>query len=491
MHDFLLATSWFLRIIENLYLKQYTKHKMRIMIDMTGTSWQQRYSASAIFTLRCRILDKTGMFAKLSAAIGQADAHIGEISLVGLESECKIRDVTVYLENMMQLDKLLEIIRTIKGVDIVSVSDDILEMHRRGSIQVVSRVPIKSLTDLRMLYTPGVAAVCEEVRKTPASAWEMTGICDRVAIVTNGTAVLGLGNIGTVPSLPVMEGKAAIFAEFVDVSAFPVLIDTEDVDTFVETVVRIAPGFGAIQLEDIAAPACFEIEEKLKAKLNIPVFHDDQHGTATVVLAALTNALKQTNKKSELCSVVILGAGSAGYAVSQMLLEFGIGDIVVYDSAGAIYRGRDENMNPYKQNLAKVINKNNEKGTLSKGFIGKDIFIGVSRPNTVSKEMIASMARDPIVFPLSNPVGEISKEEAFEAGAAIAADGRDINNALAYPGIFRGALDARATEINLTMKLAAAEELASLAPAKELLPDILDREVHQKVARAVAAAWQS
>ena len=431
------------------------------------------------------------MLAKLSSAIGQGGAHIGEITLVGLENEYKIRDITVYLKDKKQLDKLLEAIKLIEGVDIVSVCDEILETHRRGSIEVISRAKLGSLTDLRMVYTPGVASVCEEVKKNPKAAWELTGICDRVAIVTNGTAVLGLGDIGPVPSLPVMEGKASIMAEFVDVSAFPILIDTNDVDIFVDTVVRIAPGFGAIQIEDVAAPACFEIEEKLKAKLNIPVFHDDQHGTATVVLAALINALKQTNKNPKLCSVVILGAGAAGIAVSLILLEFGIGDIVVYDSAGAIYRGRTENMNRYKQQLAKVTNKNNEKGTLSEGFVGKDIFIGVSRPNMVSKEMVASMAKNPIVLPLSNPVGEISKEEAIEAGAAIAADGRDINNALAYPSIFRGALDARATQINPAMKLAAAEELAALAPAEALLPDILDRRVHKKVAQAVAAAWQN
>jgi malate dehydrogenase (oxaloacetate-decarboxylating) len=461
------------------------------MIDMTGTSWQQRYSTPEIFTLRCKIMDKPGMFAKLSSAIGQAGAHIGQINLVGLESEYKIRDVTVYLADKKQLDKLLEIVKPIDGIKIVSVTDDVLETHRRGSIEVISRAKLQSLTDLRMVYTPGVASVCEEVKKNPAAAWELTGICDRVAIVTNGTAVLGLGDIGPVPSLPVMEGKASILAEFVDISAFPVLIDTKDVDTFVETVVRIAPGFGAIQLEDVTAPACFEIEEKLKAQLNIPVFHDDQHGTATIVLAALINALKQTNKKPEQCSVVMLGAGAAGIAVSRILLGFGIGDIVVYDSAGAVYRGRAENMNPYKQHLAETTNKNNQKVPLAEGFAGKDIFIGLSRPNMVSKDMIASMAEDPIVLPLSNPIGEISKQEAIEAGAAIAADGRDINNALAYPGIFRGALDAKATEINLAMKLAAARTIAALAPANNLLPDILDREVHKNIAQAVAAAWQS
>ena len=456
-----------------------------------ATAWQQRYSAPEVFTLRCKILDKPGMFAKLSSGFGQAGAQIGEISLVGVENQYKIRDVTVYLADKKQLDKLFEIIKPIDGVDVVGVRDNVLEIHKHGSIEVVSKVRIRSLTDLQMLYTPGVAAVCEEIEKNPETAWQMTGICDRVAIATNGTAVLGLGDIGVVPSLPVMEGKAAIFAELVGISAFPLLIDTRDIDTFVETVVRIAPGFGAIQLEDIVAPACFEIEEKLRAKLNIPVFHDDQHGTATIVLAALINALKQINKKPEQCSAIILGAGAAGFAITKMLIEFGMGDIIVYDSAGAIYRGRTENMNTYKQLLAKTTNKNNQKDNLTRGFVGKDIFIGVARPNMVNKEMIASMAKNSIAFPLSNPVGEISTEDAIAAGAAIAADGRVINNALAYPGIFRGALDVKATEINLKMQLAAAKELARLAPENALLPCILDKKMHKKMARAVAAAWQT
>jgi len=461
------------------------------MIDLDCSSWQQRYSASGIFTLRCRIPDRPGMLGELASAIGQAGAHIGQINIISLEPQYKIRDITVFLPDGVRVEDVLAAIKVLGAVQVVSVTDDILEIHRRGTIEVVSRVPIKSQTDLRMVYTPGVASVCEQVKRDPAVAWEMTGICDRVAIVTNGTAVLGLGDIGPLASLPVMEGKAALLAEFVGISGFPILIDTKNIDTFVRTVVRIASGFGAIQLEDVAAPACFEIEQKLSAQLNIPIFHDDQHGTATIVLASLINALHQAGKEPKNCSIIMLGAGAAGYAVSRMLLEFGIGDIVLYDSKGPIYRGRTENMNPYKQNLAEITNKENQKGTLAKGFVGKDIFIGLSRPNIVSKDMIASMAKDPIVFPMGNPIGEISKEQALQAGAAIAADGRDINNALAYPGIFRGALNARATEINLSMKLAAAKELASLAPQGNLLPDILDREVHKKVAQAVAAAWQS
>jgi len=461
------------------------------MFDMRKTSWQQRYSATKIFTLRCRILDKPGMFAKLCECLGRVGANLGSINLVNLESEHKIRDVTIYLKKAEQLDELLGLIEQTPGIEVIAVTDEILQTHHRGSIEVVSRAKLQTLTDLRMVYTPGVALVCEQIQNNPDKAWELTGICDRIAIVTNGTAVLGLGDIGPLASLPVMEGKASILAEFVGVSGFPILIDTKDVDTFIETVIRIAPGFGAIQLEDVAAPACFEIEEKLNNRLNIPIFHDDQHGTATVVLAALINALKQTNKDLQQCSVIILGCGAAGIAVSKMLLEYGVGDIVIYDSKGPIYRRRTENMNPYKQQLAELTNKANCKGPLSEGFVGRDIFIGLSRPNMVTKQMIASMAPKPIVFPLANPVGEISKEQALRAGAAIAADGRDINNALAYPGIFRGALDAHASEITMKMKLAAARQLASLAAEDELLPDILDKQVHKKVAQVVAEAWST
>jgi len=461
------------------------------MVEIKGSSWQQRYSATAVFTLRCKILDEPTMLGRLTTAIGQADAHLGQIELIDLEANHKVRDITVYLEDKASLDNLLESASALDGVDVLNVRDEILETHRRGSIEIVSTSRLKSLTDLRMVYTPGVASVCQEVQKSKDAAWNFTGICDRIAIVTNGTAVLGLGDIGPLASLPVMEGKASILAEFVDVSGFPILIDTKDPDVFVETVVRIASGFGAIQLEDVAAPACFEIEEKLSRRLDVPVFHDDQHGTATIVLAALINALKQTKKDPKKCSAVMLGAGAAGIAVSKMLLEYGIGDIVVYDSKGPLYRGRTENMNPYKHGLAEITNKNNQKGPLAEGFVGKDIFIGVSRPNMVSRQMVSSMAPDPIVLPLANPIGEITKEEARRAGAALAADGRDINNALAYPGIFRGALDARATQINMPMKVAAARQLAQLAPDGSLLPDILDREVHKKVAHAVAAAWNA
>ncbi len=458
------------------------------MVDLKGTSWQQRYAASQIYTLRCKINDVPGMSARLIEAFGKVDAHMGDIHFIEVQDQFKIRDFTIYIANEAALEALKQLVEEIDGIEILDIRDEIMHTHHRGSIDVVSRMKIKSLTDLRMVYTPGVASVCKKIEADPEAAYEYTGLCDRVAIVTNGTAVLGLGDIGVVPSLPVMEGKASIFAEFVNVSAVPILIDTKDVDKFVDTVVQIAPSFGAIQLEDVAAPMCFEIEEKLLSQLDIPVFHDDQHGTATVVLAALINALKQVGKNCEDCTVVMLGAGAAGIAISKMLNKYGIKDIVVYDSFGPIYRGRTEKMNPYKEQLAQITNRDNLSCPLIEGFKGRDIFIGVARPHMVSSDMIAAMAEKAIALPLSNPVGEISKEEAIAAGAAIAADGRDINNALAYPGIFRGTLDARCKSITMEMKIAAAERIAEIAPGHDLMPDMLDRAVHQQVALAVEDA---
>ncbi len=458
-------------------------------MNMGSTSWQQRYHASEIFTLRCRIRDIPGMLGKVITAIGQTGAHLGTLNVAGLDSRNKIRDITLYCSDQDHLNTILEVLNEIDGIEVLSVKDDILEMHRRGTIEMVSRVPITDLSGLQMLYTPGVASVCQKIEADPSVAWTMTGLCDRVAIVTNGTALLGLGNKGPLVSLPVMEGKAAIFAEFAKISAFPILIDSEDVETIVETVRRIACSFGAIQLEDIAAPACFDVEAQLRDMLDIPVLHDDQHGTATVTLAALINALERTQRKPEDCSALILGAGAAGYAIAQILNQFGVGDIVVYDSAGPLYRGRTEKMNPYKEQLAEVTNKENQRSDLTEGFKGKNIFIGVARPNMVTPEMVASMADDPIVFPLSNPAGEISVEQARDAGAAVVADGRAINNALAYPGLFRGALDAHATDITFEMQLAAAQTLASLTPTGSLLPNMLDKNIHRAVAEAVASAW--
>jgi malate dehydrogenase (oxaloacetate-decarboxylating) len=458
--------------------------------NLTHTSWQERYHASGIYTLRCKLLDRATTLGEVISAIGKAGIHVGNITVVDAEPDYKVQDITIYCDGAEAIAGLTAALKGMDTVEVLSVQDNILETHRKGTIKMVSRTPINTVNDLRMVYTPGVASVCKEIEADPSKAAELTGLCDRVGIVTNGTAVLGLGDIGVVPSLPVMEGKASIFAEFADLSAIPVLIDSKEVDVVVETVMRIAKGFGAIQLEDIAAPACFAIEKQLQDLLDIPVLHDDQHGTATVTLAALITSLKLTNRKPEECSALILGAGAAGQAIAYILLKFGLKDVVIYDSTGPIYRGRTASMNPYKEQLAQVTNKNNQQCPLAEGFKGKDIFIGVARPKMVTKEMIASMNPNPIVFPMSNPVGEITVEEAREAGAAIAADGRSINNALVYPGLFRGALDAGATDITYEMQVAAAETAASLAEGKNLLPDMLDRDVHRQIIQAVADAWR-
>ena len=298
------------------------------MLDPKNISWQERYHASMIFTLRCKVLDRPGMLGKLITAMGQAGAQLGTINVVGIDSQYKLRDITVFCRDREHLQDILDIAHQLKGIKVIDIKDDVLEIHRRGTIRLVSKTPIHDLTDFRMLYTPGVASVCKRIIDAPDSAWNVTGLCDRVAIVTNGTAVLGLGNIGTLASLPVMEGKAAIFAEFADISAFPILVDSKDVDTVVDTVVNISSGFGAIQLEDITAPSCFEIEEKLRNRLDIPVVHDDQHGTAIVTLAALINAIQKVGKTPKDCSAIILGAGAAGHAIAMIMKEYGLGDIV-------------------------------------------------------------------------------------------------------------------------------------------------------------------
>ncbi len=454
---------------------------------MYEKSLQERYKSTNIFTLRCEIVDKPGKLSSLIAVIAEVNAQLDKIESVGVDSINKFRDITIYCQKSDDIEIIIPKINAIEGLRVIDVVDEVLESHRRGTIETKSRMAIKSLTDLRKVYTPGVASVCKKIVDDPSVAWDLTGICDRVAIVSDGTAVLGLGDVGASAALPVMEGKAAIFAEFVGISGVPIVLDTKVPDEIVNHISLMAHTFGAIQLEDIAAPACFEIEEKLREKLNIPVFHDDQHATATVVLAALINALRQVNKEASESRAIIIGAGAAGYAITKILLEFGLKDIVVYDADGAIYKGRKD-MNPYLEKLAYVTNKDGITGSLEEGFKERDIFIGVARANLVSKEMIRSMAEDAIVFPLSNPVGEISVEDASAAGAKVTADGRTINNALAFPGIFRGALDARAKEITAKMQLAASNTLAELATDGNLLPDMLDAKVHLSVSKAVQAA---
>ena len=452
-------------------------------------NWQERYNARLIITLRVGLPDVPGSLAQLLTVLADAGVSIGDIRIVGADSRTKIRDVQIFVIDETLLDAAIAAVRGLDQFELLHITDDVLEIHRGGAIETRARVPLDTTMNLRMVYTPGVASVCELIARKPEQAWKYTGKGCRIAIVTNGTAVLGLGDIGPLAGLPVMEGKSAILAHFVQVSADPMLVDSTDPDVIVDTVARLADNYGAIQLEDIAAPACFEIEERLQERLDIPVFHDDQHGTATVVVAGLLNAVKQVGRRIEDNRAVILGAGAAGSAIARFLVDLGVPDIVVCDSVGALHSGRAERMNPWKTRLAELTNPAGVSGTLADVIRGRNLFIGVARPNVVSPDMIASMDRDPIVFALANPVSEIPVADALAAGAAVAVDGRSMNNALAYPGIFRGALDARATRIDHEMKLAAARTLAEAATTS-LLPEMLDLSVHERVAAAVENAYR-
>ena len=366
--------------------------------------------------------------------------------------------------------------------------EDILALHQGGKTRMTSRMKLETLEQLRQVYTPGVAEVSKIIEADPEKVYDYTSIGDTVAVISNGTAVLGLGDVGVKAAMPVMEGKAVILMEMVDMAAVPLLVDSHDARCIIETVAAVSPTFGAILLEDFAAPLCFEVEDALKERCDIAVFHDDQHGTAVVVLAALISALKIAGKDASELRVVMNGAGAAGTAIARFLLAYGVADVVLCDRAGALYPGRTERMNPAKEAIAAVTNRNAEKGSLADVMRGKDVFIGVSSAGVVTPEMVASMAPDPIVFAMANPVPEIWPDEAIAAGAAAAEDGRTINNALGFPGIFRGALDARARTINEEMKIAASSALAALAPEGELVPDFMDRAVHRAVADAVAEA---
>lgn len=372
-----------------------------------------------------------------------------------------------------------------------------LKMHEehKGKVEVVSKVAVKNRDDLSTAYTPGVAEPCRKIRDNKADVYKYTCKGNMVAVVSDGTAVLGLGDIGPEAAIPVMEGKSILFKEFGGVDAFPICLDTKDVDEIVETVKRIAPVFGGINLEDISAPRCFEIEKRLKEELDIPVFHDDQHGTAIVVSAGLINALKLVGKPFDEANVVINGAGSAGISICKLLLQLGIGNVVLVDRQGALCPGQDW-MNPAQAEMAEITNKDRQTGSLAEIMKGKDVFVGVSAPNIVTAEMVVSMAADPIVFAMANPTPEIMPEEAAKGGVRVMATGRSdypnqINNVLVFPGIFRGALDAKATGITEEMKMAAAKAIASIVTDDELkedyiIPGAFDERVAKVVAKAVA-----
>ena len=380
------------------------------------------------------------------------------------------------------------------------IAEESLKLHyeKRGKIEVISTVPVRNKDDLSLAYTPGVAQPCLEIQKDVNKSYELTRRWNMCLVVTDGTAVLGLGDIGPEAGMPVMEGKCVLFKEFGGVDAFPLCIKSKDVDEIVRTIQLISGSFGGVNLEDIAAPRCFEIEDKLKACCDIPIFHDDQHGTAVITLAGLTNALKVVGKQKDSVRVVINGAGAAAIAICRLLLAGGVKDITLCDRNGAIYEGREKGMNPIKEQMSKVTNLTRRQGTLADVLVGADVFIGVSAPGAVTTEMVKTMNENAIIFACANPTPEIFPDDAKAGGATVVATGRSdfpnqINNVLAFPGIFRGAFDVRASDINEEMKVAAAEALAGLITDEELnadyiIPAAFDPRVGKTVAAAVAEA---
>lgn len=423
-------------------------------------------------TLRVLIQDQPGYLGRLCTAIGEVGGNIGEVKTVALGLVRNTRDLTVYVDDEAHLQRVVDAIRPQQGIELVEVIDEVLKRHEGGKIAVTSRYPLESIADMRKVYTPGVATVCRLIQANPPLAYRYTGIGNTVAIVTNGTAVLGLGAIGPVAGMPVMEGKALLLERLASINGVPVLVDTRDPDEFVDAVVRIAPTFGAINLEDVAAPDCFEIEARIQDALDIPVMHDDQHGTAVVVLASLLRGCALSGLTLADQAVGIIGLGAAGMGIAKLLLSYGIQHLLGTDL-------KDEAMRRLEQAGGK---RDNLEGVMGRATI---VVATTGAPGLIKPGMIR---KGQVILALSNPNAEIRPEEALAAGAAFAADGKMVNNALAFPGIFRGALDARARRISDAMKVAAAEAIAAQAPEGELVPEILDRTVHQAVARAVAQA---
>ncbi len=458
-------------------------------------------SDSYSLTLRVKLSARAGTLGEVATAIGKAGGDIGAIDIVSVARDHIIRDITVNTVSSEHEDTIVAAVEAIDGIEVLHVSDRTFLMHLGGKIEVVSKMPLKTRADLSMAYTPGVARVCEAIHEDPEKVFTLTIKKNTVAVVTDGTAVLGLGDIGPAAALPVMEGKAMLFKEFAGVDAFPICLDTKDPDEIVRTVKAIAPAFGGINLEDISAPRCFEIEDRLKQELDIPVFHDDQHGTAVVVLAALINALKIVGKEMGEIKLVVNGVGAAGVACSKIVMAAGVRNIIGCDQKGALYRGRTESMNAIKEWYAENTNPGLEKGTLHDVIKGADVFFGLSVPGVLIEADVKAMAEKPIVFAMANPTPEIMPEDAAPYVAVMATGRSDypnqINNVLCFPGIFRGALACRAARINEEMKLAAAHAIAGIISEHELhpeyiVPSVFDKRVAETVADAVEeAAYQT
>lgn len=454
-------------------------------------------NASYSLTLRVKIHNKPGKLGEITTAIGRVGGDIGAIDIVSAGKDFLIRDITVNAYSEAHDEEIVEAVGNIDGVEVVNSSDKTFLIHLGGKIEVTSKIPLKTRADLSMAYTPGVGRVCEAIHKDPEKAFNLTIKKNTVAVVSDGTAVLGLGDIGPAAAMPVMEGKAQLFKEFGGVDAFPICLNTKDPHEIVQTIKNISVAFGGINLEDISAPRCFEIEDRLKEELDIPVFHDDQHGTAVVVLAALINALKIVGKKMDEIKVVVNGIGAAGVACSKIVMAAGVKNLVGCDTSGALYEGRKENMNWVKDWFARHTNPNKEKGTIHDVIKDADVFFGLSAPGVIDENDLKNMAKDAIVFAMANPIPEIMPEDAVDYVAVMATGRSDypnqINNVLCFPGIFRGALNCRASRINEQMKLAAANAIAGIISDDELHPDyiipsVFDKRVGEAVAKEVEEA---
>lgn len=458
----------------------------------------ERSSAGFSVTFEIKIENRPGSFAKIVQRLAERGASLAEVELISSDFHYNVRRVTVNCKNEAHSREMIDAVREIQGVTLLVWQDDTFEVHKGGKLTVEALGELRTTDQLSRVYTPGVARICTEIHQKPETVYDYTIKGHTVAVVTDGSAVLGLGNIGPEASLPVMEGKAVLFKKFAGIDAFPICLKTQDTEEIITAVRHMSPVFGGINLEDISAPRCFEIEERLRSELDIPVFHDDQHGTAIVVLAGMLNAMKITGKKLGDLKVVVNGFGASGVACSRILLEAGVKNIVPCDTAGTVYRGRRERMNSVKESLIEVTNPENIKGTVADALKGADVFIGVSQPGSVTREMIRSMASDAIVFALANPTPEILPDEIADITRIIATGRSDyanqVNNVLAFPGIFKGALECRATDITGEMKVAAAHAIADAVDQSELresyiIPGIFRVDIASLVAERVKSAW--
>ena len=454
-------------------------------------------SPSYSIIIRLEIVSKPGMLGKVTSAIGKAGGDIGAVDIVGFKKNITIRDIIVSVADVPMGQKVVEELRRVKGANVLQVTDRTFMVHQGGKIEIRNKIPLNSREDLSMAYTPGVARICMAIHENPEKAHDLTIKKNTIAVVTDGTAVLGLGDIGPEAAMPVMEGKAMLFKEFGGVDAIPICLRTKDPKQIVAVIKSISPGFGGVNLEDISSPRCFEIERRLRNALDIPVFHDDQHGTAVVILAGLVNALKVVNKRLENIRVVVCGLGAAGIASIRLLFSAGVKQIIGCDRSGILYKGRKENMNPIKALIAENTNPERVRGPISKALKGADLFIGLSQPGVIHVNDIKKMAKNPILFAMANPDPEIAPEEVGRLARIIATGRSDypnqINNVLCFPGLFRGVLDCQAREINDQMLFAAANAIASVVAENELsedyiIPSVLNRKVPEKVSSSVKEA---